>query len=334
MGREILRVLDRHFALLVRTLDHEPEARIPVILLSRESYAAATGAPGWSGGLYDSFDGRVRIPIARPHARPDPGHRRHPSPRADPRLRHRPLTGSRASGDPGGPRPAHGRQAGRRPPRRAAARTPSPRAASGAWVGSTWPRCPSWSTSRRSAARADSTTCSAAMAETGQRRRGLPAGLRQGRRRAPEGLERPVRPPARTALTGRAWPAPTPSGLRGRRADGPGAPVPLEASRPPHHRVHASGPSRRSRDVLLPTLKERLRRRPASRGARRDELGSPAAIPASHRAAATAAPRPPRRSTRPFSRACCPGPDPPLGHRLDLLRSPLPPLGGLGDEGP
>jgi hypothetical protein len=64
VGREVLRVLDRHYATLVRTLDHEPGAPIPVILLSRESYAAATGAPGWSGGLYDSFDGRVRIPIA------------------------------------------------------------------------------------------------------------------------------------------------------------------------------------------------------------------------------------------------------------------------------
>jgi hypothetical protein len=64
VGRGVLRILDRHYATLVRTLDHQPEAPIAVILLSRESYAAVTGAPGWSGGLYDSFDGRVRIPIA------------------------------------------------------------------------------------------------------------------------------------------------------------------------------------------------------------------------------------------------------------------------------
>ena len=63
VGREVLRVLDRHYSTLARALDHRPDAPIPVILLSRESYAAATGAPGWSGGLYDSFDGRVRIPI-------------------------------------------------------------------------------------------------------------------------------------------------------------------------------------------------------------------------------------------------------------------------------
>jgi tetratricopeptide (TPR) repeat protein len=63
VGRAILRVLERHYATLVTTLDHRPDSPISVILLSRESYAETTGAPGWSGGLYDSFDGRVRIPI-------------------------------------------------------------------------------------------------------------------------------------------------------------------------------------------------------------------------------------------------------------------------------
>jgi tetratricopeptide (TPR) repeat protein len=63
VGREILRVLDRHYAALVRTFDHQPAAPIPVILLSRESYYDTTGAPAWSGGRYDSFDGRVRLPI-------------------------------------------------------------------------------------------------------------------------------------------------------------------------------------------------------------------------------------------------------------------------------
>jgi hypothetical protein len=35
-----------------------------VILLSTQSYYDATGAPAWSGGQYDSFDGRIRVPIA------------------------------------------------------------------------------------------------------------------------------------------------------------------------------------------------------------------------------------------------------------------------------
>ena len=63
VGREILRLADRHYATLVSAFDHQPASPIPVVLLSRESYYDATGAPAWSGGRYDSFDGRVRIPI-------------------------------------------------------------------------------------------------------------------------------------------------------------------------------------------------------------------------------------------------------------------------------
>jgi hypothetical protein len=63
VGREVVRVLDRHHAALARAFDHQPAAPIPVVLLSRESYADATGAPAWSGGQFDSFDGRVRVPI-------------------------------------------------------------------------------------------------------------------------------------------------------------------------------------------------------------------------------------------------------------------------------
>jgi len=48
VGREILRVLDRHYATLVRTFGHQPAAPIPVILLSSQSYYDATGAPFWS----------------------------------------------------------------------------------------------------------------------------------------------------------------------------------------------------------------------------------------------------------------------------------------------
>jgi len=63
VGREILRVLDRHYATLVRTFDHQPRQPIPVILFSTQGYYDATGAPAWSGGHYDTHDGRVRIPI-------------------------------------------------------------------------------------------------------------------------------------------------------------------------------------------------------------------------------------------------------------------------------
>lgn len=63
VGREILRALERHYATLARNLDHQPSAPIPVILFSRQAYFDASGAPAWSGGVFDMTDGRIRIPI-------------------------------------------------------------------------------------------------------------------------------------------------------------------------------------------------------------------------------------------------------------------------------
>jgi tetratricopeptide (TPR) repeat protein len=63
VGREVLRALERHYATLVATLDHEPRATIPVILFSQRAYYDASGAPPWSGGVYDNLDGRIRVPI-------------------------------------------------------------------------------------------------------------------------------------------------------------------------------------------------------------------------------------------------------------------------------
>ena len=64
VGREILRALERHYAELVSVFRHEPATSIAVILLSRQRYYNASGAPAWSGGAYDTLDGRIRIPIA------------------------------------------------------------------------------------------------------------------------------------------------------------------------------------------------------------------------------------------------------------------------------
>lgn len=63
VGREVLRGLERHYATLALALDHQPGAPIAVILFSREQYFDASGAPAWSGGVYDTLDGRIRIPI-------------------------------------------------------------------------------------------------------------------------------------------------------------------------------------------------------------------------------------------------------------------------------
>jgi len=63
VGREILGALERHYATLAVTLDHQPQATIPVILFSRQGYYDASCAPAWSGGAYDMTDGRIRVPI-------------------------------------------------------------------------------------------------------------------------------------------------------------------------------------------------------------------------------------------------------------------------------
>jgi hypothetical protein len=63
VGREILSALERHFATLAVTLDHQPQVTIPVILFTREGYYDAAGAPAWSGGAFDGLDGRIRVPV-------------------------------------------------------------------------------------------------------------------------------------------------------------------------------------------------------------------------------------------------------------------------------
>jgi len=63
VGREILRALERHYATLASALDYQPANAVPVILFSSEGYYNASGAPAWSGGVYDNIDGRIRVPI-------------------------------------------------------------------------------------------------------------------------------------------------------------------------------------------------------------------------------------------------------------------------------
>jgi hypothetical protein len=63
VGREILRALERHYATLASALDYEPTNTITVILFTKEGYYNASGAPAWSGGVYDNMDGRIRVPV-------------------------------------------------------------------------------------------------------------------------------------------------------------------------------------------------------------------------------------------------------------------------------
>jgi hypothetical protein len=61
VGRRILDVLEKHHSTLVLRFGHQPAEAIPVILMTRQRYAEA-GAPAWSGGEFDTLDGKIRVP--------------------------------------------------------------------------------------------------------------------------------------------------------------------------------------------------------------------------------------------------------------------------------
>jgi hypothetical protein len=63
VGERVLEALEGHFSTLVSAFDYQPSEPITVIVLTREAYLDSTGAPGWSGGEFSGFDGRVRVPI-------------------------------------------------------------------------------------------------------------------------------------------------------------------------------------------------------------------------------------------------------------------------------
>jgi hypothetical protein len=62
LGDSVLGLLDEQYARLAAAFLHTPSEPIPVVLLSREAYSNDARAPGWSGGFYSSFDGRIRVP--------------------------------------------------------------------------------------------------------------------------------------------------------------------------------------------------------------------------------------------------------------------------------
>lgn len=63
VGREILRALERHYATLAGRFERPPAETVPVILFTRQGYYDASGAPAWSGGVFDNTDGRIRVPV-------------------------------------------------------------------------------------------------------------------------------------------------------------------------------------------------------------------------------------------------------------------------------
>lgn len=63
LARDVLFVLDRAYGRLSDVYFDKPNRRIPVVLHSQQDYYTKTGAPFWSGGVYNSHDGAIQIPV-------------------------------------------------------------------------------------------------------------------------------------------------------------------------------------------------------------------------------------------------------------------------------
>jgi len=63
VARDVLFVLDRAYTRLADIYYDRPARKIPVVLHSGQDYYTKTGAPWWSGGVYDSHDGAIQIPV-------------------------------------------------------------------------------------------------------------------------------------------------------------------------------------------------------------------------------------------------------------------------------
>lgn len=63
VARDVLFVLDRAYTRLTDIYYDRPTRKIPVVLHSGQDYYTKTGAPWWSGGVYDSHNGAIQIPV-------------------------------------------------------------------------------------------------------------------------------------------------------------------------------------------------------------------------------------------------------------------------------
>jgi tetratricopeptide (TPR) repeat protein len=60
LAREVLHVLEGHYAQIESELNYSPPEPIGVILYTQQAFADITSAPGWVGALND---GRIRVPV-------------------------------------------------------------------------------------------------------------------------------------------------------------------------------------------------------------------------------------------------------------------------------
>jgi len=60
LADDILDILETAYSRVGSDFDYYPDARIPVIVYTKQDFRATTAGPDWSGGIYD---GKIRLPI-------------------------------------------------------------------------------------------------------------------------------------------------------------------------------------------------------------------------------------------------------------------------------
>ncbi|HTZ18490.1 MAG TPA: hypothetical protein VMB78_08625 [Dissulfurispiraceae bacterium] len=63
MSRKVIGMLEEAYATTGRDLDYYPSEPITVVLYTTHDFHDITQAPGWSGGLFDRKDGKIRVPV-------------------------------------------------------------------------------------------------------------------------------------------------------------------------------------------------------------------------------------------------------------------------------
>jgi hypothetical protein len=61
LGRALLELLEEKYDMLEDALDCEPDRRIPILLLPRQTYQSVSSGPDWAAGYYSLSDARIRI---------------------------------------------------------------------------------------------------------------------------------------------------------------------------------------------------------------------------------------------------------------------------------
>jgi len=63
MSRKVIGMLEEAYSATGRDIDYFPSEPITVILYTTHDFHDITQAPGWSGGIFDRKDGKIRVPV-------------------------------------------------------------------------------------------------------------------------------------------------------------------------------------------------------------------------------------------------------------------------------